>query len=183
MPDQKDVFDAINKLCLQTLVECETALAKQKEDNAAKAKQFKEEEEKKEEMVRLAAEWEEQEWQDILKKVQMEEQAILVDQRALEAKLEAVWWLQEINNMHKEPDNDDGDNVNDGEDNNNNDKGSDSALGENVVCPSSYILSTHCANHIVRSLPKSRPNVNLRKKPGKGFRRWLTVWQSTLNIE
>lgn len=65
-------------------------MAKQKEDNAAKAKQFKEEEEKKEEMVRLAAEWEEQEWQDILKKVQMEEQAILVDQRALEAKLEAV---------------------------------------------------------------------------------------------
>ena len=94
-PEHADVLNLVHELCESTISKLESALTKQRELDAAKAKRKEDEAQTKEEMARAEAERKERERQEKAKKLAQDK----LDIQAVECDLLA--WKQAYNNAQR----------------------------------------------------------------------------------
>jgi len=99
-PNHADIFVATNELCASTITEVESGLASQVESDAAERLQCQEEERVKVEMARIAAERDERETQDRLKKIEQDQLTIQAAERELCMRKQALHDAQKLADAH-----------------------------------------------------------------------------------
>jgi 1,4-alpha-glucan branching enzyme len=140
-PDHKVAFSALINACAYTVIDVEKQLDEQKESDAAEVRRQEEEKRQKEQMGWLAAEQEEKDRLDRVRKMAEEREAIAAAERDLEAKKEALCITQKAADMDGD-DEDDEDDDDEGSD----DQGSESAAEEAQVRDPLFSICSHYNN-------------------------------------
>jgi hypothetical protein len=96
-------------LCISTVTELESGLARQRESDDAESRHLQQEERTKEEIARIGAEHEERELQELLKKLEQDRLHIEEMERDLEAQKQALEYAQNIGDDLYDDDDDDDD--------------------------------------------------------------------------
>jgi hypothetical protein len=105
-PTHADIFFAANELCASTIAVVESELASQVESDAAQELRRREEERVKAEMARIAAECDEREKQDRLKKMEQDQLEIQAAERDLWTRKQALLDAQKGADNHGDNDDD-----------------------------------------------------------------------------
>lgn len=95
-PTHADVFCAVGDLCVSTVTELESGLARQRDSDDAESSRLHQEERTKAEIARMGAEREERQMQEVLKKLEQDRLHIEEMERDLEAQKQALQYAQNV---------------------------------------------------------------------------------------